>query len=505
MRNSFSLNPDDSVGGWLEQWLPPRRFFLFLVIYLLVQVLSRAAASPILDLDEAEQAFNAQALAPGYGPQPPLYSWCQYLAFLLFGKSIAALIGLKAIFLMGLYGMTYRVGCLLSDRRAGGIAAVISLFMVPQIFWESLRDLSNSVLVTLAAVWTWYAVFRSLRDPGPRSVALLSLGIAIGILAKANYLIFLGSLGLVWALRPQLRQKIGWKTWALSLFFGVAIAAPYLDWLIRHPEMGFSSASKIDMMGIFPGVDRMAAAFLNFLKAVFTHLWLLVLVWFVLLGKKAYGLWTAWREGNLEYRWLIEQALWAIGILWVVMTVTGAIGFRDRWLLPICVGLPIYAGAVGIRFLGKRSAIGLLVWGALVCLGVTLAYPARFAYPIRFRQMRLALPVDEAARTLRRIYPEARVIITDDVWLAGNFTLAPEGFHTVVLGRPVLVPARFRPALIVWNLDCSEDPPKELLQFAAQLTRGQLDQKAEQILRFHRNAPHAPTLRLGVIPVRMAW
>ena len=119
--------------------------------------------------------------------------------------------------------------------------------------------------------------------------------------------------------------------------------------------------------------------------------------------------------------------------------------------------------------------------------------------------MRLALPVDEAARTLRRIYPEARVIITDDVWLAGNFTLAPEGFHTVVLGRPVLVPARFRPALIVWNLDRSEDPPKELLQFAAQLTRGQPDPKAEQILRFHRHAPHAPTLRLGVIPIRMAW
>ena len=62
-----------------------------LLLYFSLQMVMRLFTSQSAELDEAEQLLWTQDLRWGYGPQPPLYSWLQWVLFEVFGVSILAL------------------------------------------------------------------------------------------------------------------------------------------------------------------------------------------------------------------------------------------------------------------------------------------------------------------------------------------------------------------------------------------------------------------------------
>lgn len=119
------------------------KFLLLLGCYFSLHIVLRVIISDSLDYDEAEQALLGQWLLAGYTEQPPLYTWIQYGLFKLFGKGVFAISLLKNSLLYLTYIFVFFSSReVLRDGRAA-ILATASLLLIPQIAWESQRDIKG--------------------------------------------------------------------------------------------------------------------------------------------------------------------------------------------------------------------------------------------------------------------------------------------------------------------------------------------------------------------------
>ncbi len=140
----------------------------------LAHVAVRVAVSPALKWDEAEQMLWSQQLALGYGSQPPLYTWLQWLANQVFGPSVLALSALKHALLALSFALMYLAGRELLDER-GAFWASASMLLLPPLGWASVRDQTHTILVTAMTCGAWWLLMRIARQPRPRDFALLGL------------------------------------------------------------------------------------------------------------------------------------------------------------------------------------------------------------------------------------------------------------------------------------------------------------------------------------------
>src|SRR5512139_280859 len=95
------MRPPSSLSRWFLA--PP----FLLLLYFGAHALSRTLISQSAELDESEQLIWSQTLAGGYGPQPPLYTWLQWLVFEASGVSVASLALLKNVLLAATYAFVW--------------------------------------------------------------------------------------------------------------------------------------------------------------------------------------------------------------------------------------------------------------------------------------------------------------------------------------------------------------------------------------------------------------
>jgi len=132
---------------WLE------RATILIFAYFGAQFGLRLAHQGALGLDEAEMLITAQTYALGYGPQPPLYSWLQAPLIAIFVDSIVALALLKNALLATTYWTLFMLGIRLGRTAFAPILGALGLLLLPQIAWESQRELTHSVIgVTFCAL-----------------------------------------------------------------------------------------------------------------------------------------------------------------------------------------------------------------------------------------------------------------------------------------------------------------------------------------------------------------
>lgn len=477
--------------------------FVIVAIFLLVQIIIRVLGVRVLDLDEAEQAFNSQALAISYGPQPPLYSWLQYFSCQLLGKGVLSILAVKLSLLYALFLTTSATVRSLSPHPAARLAAVASLLMMPQLFWESIRDLSHSILATLASAGVWHTVLAA-RHRKPILTGLLLGGwIGIGLLAKANFLVFLISLIAVWLFYKPARSVLRPLPLMLAILIALGLTTPYWLWVYHNPATTLLAAEKLDAVFPIATPARMLLALLNFLKAVATHLGILLLFWLALLYGRTRILLSYLSDPSLGL--IMRQCVFSLASLLIFCTATGAIGFRDRWLLPICIGAPILLSAIGLRNISQRGLQILAFWILVVIVAVSIANSCRLNLPERFGLARLAMPADRIASVLAEQYPSSNLVITDNTWLAGNLCFGKPPFDVAVTSRPILVPIFGRQALAVWIVDDEPKLPASIQRFLERLTDRQDWHKQLEIIRLTSNkiGPHGKRymLRLGVIPI----
>jgi hypothetical protein len=310
-------------------------------VYFLVQAIVRQLVPPALRIDEAQQVLFAQWLALGYDAQPPLYNWYQHAIFRVFGTSMATLAFAKNFILFLTFAVyTKTAELVLRDKRLVVVAA-LSLYVIPQVFWQAQRDLTHTAMLMLTFASMLYVSIKLIQRPTTIGYLLVGLAAGLGMLSKYNFALILPALLFAVWMHPQGRTRILDRRFLLTILTAFIVFLPHVFWLINN--LGFASDVTLKRMAedapdnrllqIGRGLGRFIAGSTIIITAPTLLLWL-----------------TARREKShspaSESSWFrfFFHYFMAIAVLMIlVILMTTMTELRDRWLLPLLMPFPILA------------------------------------------------------------------------------------------------------------------------------------------------------------------
>jgi 4-amino-4-deoxy-L-arabinose transferase-like glycosyltransferase len=336
-------DPDSarSLNGVLN-WIitRPNAVIALFGLYFIIQTLVRIALPPALRVDEAQQVLFAQWLALGYDAQPPLYNWYQQAIFTVFGTSMATIAVAKNLVLLGIFAVyTKTAELVLKDKRLVAVA-VLSLFIIPQVFWQAQRDLTHTAMLMLTFACLLYATIRLIQRPTTLGYLVVGLAAGLGMLSKYNFALILPAvLFAVW-LHPNGRDRILDRRFLLTLLIAAVVVFPHTLWLIDN--LRFASEVTLKRMAedapgnrflqIGRGIGRIIVGSV-IIAALPTALVLLAAH-----GNKVRN------DHNSETPWVrffLTYFAAIMAIMVAVVLATTMTEVRDRWLLPLLMPFPL--------------------------------------------------------------------------------------------------------------------------------------------------------------------
>lgn len=456
--------------GWLDRLLDSRRAFFYLLgTYFLAQLLVRLFMPDSLDLDEAEQLFQSQWWMLGYGPQPPLYNWIQQLFLGLFGHQVLALSLFKNLLLFGTWSFVY----LVADKvlRSNRLAALVtlSLVFIPQISWESQRDLSHSVLVTSLSILTLYQGLRLLEKPELNNYLILGLIVGLGCNAKYSYLLFVAALFLAALSLTDIRKQLLRPALIPASLLALAICAPHWWWLVGNLYL----ASESTISKLMRPEDQ------SFLVLRWQGLVSLVTasLQFILLFAVVFGGFLV-RKAARDPRplspveRLILRYFVALLILFLVFILATGVNFiKDRWMQPLMLLAPLAAFLIwGKQKASAQRGFGITALIFMVLIPSLLALRV-VAVDLTGRPERLNLPYSEF---VTEAFPDEKpaLVLTERVRTAGNLRLQLPDTRVLTAERLDLgsweVPENGE-VWVVWNATGLTEIPDDLAGALSQL------------------------------------
>ena len=423
---------------------------LFLAYFTLQIFLRTVVIGRGLGIDEAELMLTAQTLEWGYGVQPPLYSWIQHGIFALFGETIFALSLLKNSFLCLTYLALFRLLRNHYDTEIAGLAT-LSLLLLPQIGWESQRALSHSVLATAMASITFLLFSRLIVSRNLWLYLFFGIAVALGILAKFNYLILPIAL-LISAI--SLRSTRG-AILNPRIFLSFAATSTILfipfQWVINHQTNVLETVNKFS---IHPDSEKFISALTGFLslsKASFLFLavplFILIFLYFRYHKKTMIS-----AEEQPFFQFLVRTVITALLLTLIIILFSGTTNVKDRWLQPI---LFLAAPTMTLWLLPKISNLGRHRFMQIVGIAALLIFVTLAIHDIK--PSRRSTPFPETVLAIADRYPETKTIFAKNKWLGGNFRylnkewlIAVPGKHPEVLKGEVIC---------VWTSQQTTIPP----------------------------------------------
>ena len=435
-------------------------FIPILALYFLLQILLRVFLSPNVGLDEAEQLLLAQSFEWGYNAQPPLYTWVQILFFKIFGQNIFALALFKNILLFLTYLFYYKSAQLISKNRTVALIAAASLFLIPQISWESQRALTHSVLLTTVASATFYYIL-SLKYSIQkiRYYHYITLGIlfALGFLAKYSFLIYIIAITIASLFDKKLKQIIIDKRIVFTITSFTLLILPHTLWVLEH----LSLVTAPTLHKLQPIKGNSFKGVLQFFIALIEFLLLMIIP--LLLFRKSL---------TLPSNSFLRTFFWSAAILLILfMFITGASHFKDRWLQPYFFLVPLF---IATKIDNNRLNIEtiklyfkIIYSLMIIVIGITLSrlyFPDCFKHPSR-----LNYPFDTISQKIKKLGFQKGYIIAESKVIGGNMKInfpqsivSAEGFKQPFNGEKSIV--------IVWK---NKFPPQA--------------QKFQKFIKIHQN------------------
>lgn len=431
--------------------------------WFVLQVLGRWLTGGALGLDEAQALLEGRRLAWGYGPQPPLYAWLQWGFFSLSPDPVLALALLKNALLAGMCLGVYFVLRTAHPPRLAG-PATLALMLVPQLAWESQRALSHSVLATCLAALT-YLVFVARALPGRRGGWLL-LGVlaGLGMLSKFNYAFAPASLLLAALSMKEFRSGLSPLGILVAGVAAALVTALPVRWMLDNPERILGSRSKFDIVER-SGFDALLAV--QGLGATLLAAALFLALPVVVMAVLAYRHRGATRGTPRRKlppldRFLGRVAMVGVALVVLAVVASGATSVKDRWMQPVLFAAAPLMALMLMARCGEAARRGLLRAVAVAAVLVTVMLPVEALYGTPGDPSRRAAPVAELVPRLEAGFPEARLVVTDTEWLAGNLALHRPGARIVPLHQ-LDAAASCAGMLLVW----SKNGPEAAVELAA--------------------------------------
>jgi 4-amino-4-deoxy-L-arabinose transferase-like glycosyltransferase len=409
--------------NWIAE--KPYRFLLLLGIYFAAHVAVRVCLSDSLDLDESEQTFFSQWLKRGYNSQPPFYNWGQAILIRWFGPSVFVLALFKNVLLCLTYVAYFYAARLLLKSNALAIVAALGLLTIPQIAWESQRDLAHTVAATLAASVMVWAILRTVRTGHAGDYVLTGAAIGAGLISKYNTALIVAALAVALVTIPEYRGRVLNPKILYTVLVAVLIVTPHLLWVVDHADLASGntiaklSANDESSWGqnVLNGAKSLGSAIVNFCAVP-------VAVFLLVFGRTFV---RATKSGSREIQ-LLNRIFLVVFALLLAMVLTGkATAFKDRWLQPVLFLLPLYfvlkmkaVAEIDRRLLARFAGVAV---GLMVIVTAGLIHRTAGA-SLAGNYRRLNIPYRSFSQRLRDDVGETPgLFVTNEVWIAGNLKL----------------------------------------------------------------------------------
>lgn len=260
-------------------------------------------------------------------------------------------------------------------RRLGyssraGAAAMFGLLLFPQMVWEMQHALTHSIAAFCFSVVLFLALVELVQRRSLLAYVLFGVAIAAAILSKYNNVIFLAALILSTLSLREIRSVVLNRQFLISVAVAVVLCLPTLYWSLTHTDQllshsgGFFGAARESgvLQTAFDGISGLGRAILFFALLP--------------VGIFAVAFLIAWKRpaptpqpAPWPERLVWRTIAFALAITIVLVLASGATEFRDRWMLPILVLLPV---ALALR-MDARGDKGRKVQDIIVFVGATLA------------------------------------------------------------------------------------------------------------------------------------
>jgi 4-amino-4-deoxy-L-arabinose transferase-like glycosyltransferase len=440
------------------------RFLLLLGCYFSLHVLLRVVISGSLDYDEAEQVLLGQWLLAGYTEQPPLYSWIQHVLFGLLGKGVLAVSLLKNSLLFLTYLFVFLSGrLLLKDTRAAVLAAS-SLLLIPQIAWESQRDMTHTTLVVFAASASLYQLLRTVEKRTLLNYMLLGLFTSIGFLAKANFVIFAVVALLTLASCSEGRRMLFHRYMLLTLLMMIALTGNYFWWMYHNQDIVFSASDKFNRATGDFYIDGLVSLFSNGFLFL-TPLWLVYLLIF----------WEGYApqkrlSASFGEKFIARYMLLVFVLLLLIVLLFKVSYVKDRWLQPLLFAVPLFFfSRIAPEKITTRRFTAFSVIIFIAAMGVYTAFTIRVVgVSWTNSYTRMSYPFSAIAKDIRSTGFERGLIISDNRFLAGNMLLQFPDSSAIIPDyhfEDLAADEDHRKALVVWRAEIFKNLPEDLAKF----------------------------------------
>lgn len=419
------------------------RFVLLVAAYMAAHVWLRVASSPTLDLDEAEQVVLSQCIRPGYGTQAPLFTWMQTCLIRVFGPTVFPLALLKSLLLAAIFAAAYGIaGHLFPEPRRAPAAA--SLFLLPYLVYQSLRDSSHSIILTLASALSLWMILRLAVRRDTAGYVGLGLCVAAGCLSKYNFALFLIPAAVATLAVPGFRGIAFDPRILIAAAIALALCAPHALWLSGH----FDAATA-------ESIEKLKAKDLSALRSLAKLAECLVRFSAVALAACTIAFPRIWLAASADnpnppsrwFAWFLGSGLAGLGTM---MVATGATDLSERWLLPLlfCLPIALYLRAEEPSSAAERRfawCIGIAAVAAPIALAAHIAFGPALGHPIR-------KSIDfSPIRAARDIGPPPRTILAQNLFLGGNLKRLYPRASVHVPGQFSPPGAIHGPTWIVWQ------------------------------------------------------
>jgi 4-amino-4-deoxy-L-arabinose transferase-like glycosyltransferase len=460
----------DLVGSVRAILRSPRFFWLALAFFLVAHIVLRLWETPNLAKNDVQEAIAAQVWAWGYHPRnPPLHTWLLMSAYALFGERLAAHVFLRYALLGLTIAFAYLCGRRLFSNHIWATLCALSLTLLAPFAWTVHTALTHTLLLAAANLAVLWALMRLSAKRRAIDYALFGVIVALGLLAKYSFALFLlpmlGAVALQSELRPALRDRRIW----LSLAVAAIMLAPHALWMLqaRFDFIGFLSDKQQSAVpqpywrDLFSGFGALGYAALNFFIP-------LLLVF-------AAVFWGAFKtkpktEANAWERAIAQLVLLSLMLLILDIVVFRATAFEQRYMMCALIAAPLWAWAwLERRGPSPRARAAFALGAVMVGLVVFAGLIGRAE--LEQRTCRRCWEEMAAADLVSEVRFAGFVdgtIIADHYNVAGNMRLAFPHARIYAANYEVAQPAFSGPGacLLVWDARNSGDALPESLAHA---------------------------------------
>jgi 4-amino-4-deoxy-L-arabinose transferase-like glycosyltransferase len=452
-----------------------------LAAYGLLHVVIRLVISEGAELDEAEQLLLSQSFAIGYTDQPPLYTWLLIGFEAIFGVDILSLAILKNLLLFTTHFCMFLAARMVLNDAYQAFLTTLSLWLIPQIAWESHRDLTHSVLVTSVSSGFFYVMVTLLHTGQTRHYLMLGLLLGLGALSKHSFLLFAAALFVAVLSQREERGRMLDRRILLVGALAALVVLPHFLWLLEHFHPGTSPTTRKlglhggmqSLMAIGKGLGKLIWASVRFL----TPFWLICLLAFPQLVTRRFAGATSRHQ---DRRTLERFFLMVFIILAAAVILFGVTHFKDRWMQPFLFLAPLYVFVClqqvdGIAPGRLRMFACVLAFFGFIFLVALLAQA--WVAPWFGMHSRLHAPFAEVARHLRQAGFRQGTIMAETTFIGGNLRLLFPTSRVVtpeVLSGMSVKRQDTGQCLVVWDGDDRQPLPSPLRSFLEETLHSRL-------------------------------